>query len=124
MELYQLFADCVAAGKRLPSFIPLIERSQNPELISFLIEETAYWGSDEEVRFLMKYFQSSYPICRKSSFKAMGIRRLLEAEEEMKNVFYTQTEELRRTILYSLLQIGSGKSVDFLQKRCVYLYLI
>lgn len=113
LELHQLFADCVAMGKRLPSFIPLMERSRNPELVSFLILETAYWGSHEEVRFLTSYFRSPHTSLRLSAFQAMGLRRFSEAENDLKEVFYAQTEELRRVILRSLLEIKSGNSILF-----------
>ena len=113
LELHQLFSECAALDKRLPSFIPLMERSSNSQLIAFLIEETAYWSSDEEVHHLISYFQHPQPECREAAFKAMGIRRFAEAEESLKEAFYTQTEEQRRTIMHSLLQINSGNSLDF-----------
>lgn len=113
LELHQLFADCMAREKRLPSFVPLMERSQNPALISFLILETAYWGHDEEIGYLTSYFQASHPDLRKAAFQAMGIRRYHEAEKELQSIFYAQTEELRRIILHSLLQIHSGESIHF-----------
>lgn len=42
LELHQLFKDCHDAGKRLPSFIPLIRQLSNPEIAAFFIRETAF----------------------------------------------------------------------------------
>lgn len=36
LEFHQLFADCHEAGKKLPSFIPLIRQLSNPEIAAFL----------------------------------------------------------------------------------------
>lgn len=51
---------------------------------------------------------------RQTAFECMGIRRYAEAEETIKDLFYKQTESLRRTILNALLEINGEHNVDFL----------
>lgn len=116
LELHQLFKDCHDAGKRLPSFIPLIRQLSNPEIATFFIRETAYWGSDIEVGYLVEYFDAPHQSFRKAAFEGMGLRRYVAAEEPMKACFFNQSEPMRRIILESLLAIGSGKSVDFMRE--------
>lgn len=116
LELHQLFKDCHDAGKRLPSFIPLIRQLSNPEIAAFFIRETAYWGSDAEVGYLVEYFDAPDQRFRKAAFEGMGLRRYAAAEEPMKACFFNQSEPMRRIILESLLAIGSGKSVDFIRE--------
>lgn len=116
LELHQLFKECHDTGKRLPSFIPLIRQLSNPEIAAFFIRETAYWGSDAEVGYLIDYFDAPNQLFRKAAFEGMGIRRFAAAEEPMKDCFFNQSEPLRRIILESLLAIGSGKSVDFMRE--------
>ncbi len=115
LELHQLFADCHLAGKPLPSFIPLIRQLSNPGIAAFFIKETAYWGSDSEMGYLEEYFDSPDQRFRKAAFEGIGLRRFAPAEEKMKACFWNQSESLRRTILESILQIGSGHSVEFIR---------
>lgn len=116
LELHQLFQDCHDAGKHLPSFIPLIRQLSNPEIAAFFIRETAYWGSDNEVGYLVGYFDAPQQSFRKAAFEGVGLRRFAAAEEPMKACFFNQSDPLRRIILESLLAIGSGKSVDFMRE--------
>lgn len=116
LELHQLFKDCHNAGKKLPSFIPLIRQLSNPEIAAFFIRETAYWGSDIEVAHLVEYFDAPDQNFRKAAFEGVGLRRFAEAEEPMKACFFNQSEPVRRIILESLLAIGSGRSVDFMRE--------
>ena len=116
LELHQLFEDCVRAGKKLPSFIPLIRQLSDPRIAAFFIRETAYWGSDGEVRFLLEYFDSPDLTLREAAFEGVGLRRFAEAEEALKNCFFKQPEHLRRVILESLLTIRSGVSSEFFRE--------
>lgn len=77
------------------------------------MHEIAYWGTDQEVKYLFSYFDSPNFLCRNAAFACMGIRRFDEAEEVMLGLFYKQTEILRRSILNALLAIGSGIRVHF-----------
>lgn len=115
LELHQLFADCHHAGKRLPSFIPLIRQLSQPETAAFFIRETAFWGSEPEVAHLEEYFNAPEQSFRRAAFEGMGLRRFAPAEEQMKACFWNQSETLRRVILESILRIRSGESVDFLR---------
>lgn len=89
LELHQLFADCHEAGKKLPSFIPLIRQLSNPGIAAFFIKETAYWGNDIEVGYLEEYFDSPNQSFRRAAFEGMGLRRFAQAEEKMKECFST-----------------------------------
>lgn len=90
LELHQLFEDCVRAGKKLPSFIPLIRQLSDPRIAALFIREAAFEG--------------------------VGLRRFAEAEEALKNCFFKQPEHLRRVILESLLTIRSGASSEFFRE--------
>lgn len=116
LELHQLFADCHEAGKKLPSFIPLIRQLSNPEIAAFFIKETAYWGNDIEVGYLEEYFDSPNQSFRRAAFEGMGLRRFAQAEEKMKECFFNQSESLKRVILESILAIKSGNSIDFIKE--------
>lgn len=113
VELHQLFSNLRAADRALPALVPMIERATNPEMGSFLIRETAYWGNEADVRNLMQYFTSKEMAYREASFVGLGLRRFSEAERAMQHEFFNQTEYLRRVILNALLEIRTGMAINF-----------
>ena len=113
MELHEVFFKVNDAGKSLPSFIPFMQRLENPVMVAFFIQETAYWGTDADMEHLFQFFSSPNFAYREAAFRSMGIRRFRKGEEGMKKVYHKQTEPLRRCILHSLLDIQSGKSLPF-----------
>ena len=137
MELHEIFRKVREAGRPAPSFVPIMQRVANRGIVAFMMKEIAYWGSDREMRYLKGYFGSPDFTYRQAAFVSMGIRRFAEAEDDMVKVFYMQTEGNRRTILNSLLAIGSGRCTGVFREaylnggslftrrtalRCLWLY--
>lgn len=113
MEMHEVFQKINEAKNPPPLFIPFLQNIKNPEIGSFMIQETAYWGSDTDMRYLYRYFNADEPQYRQASFISMGIRKFKESEEQMKEVFFLQSEPIRRYILQSMLSIKSGDCVPF-----------
>ena len=113
MELHEIFRLVHEGGRPAPLFVPILQRVGNHGVIAFMIQEIAYWGSDQEMRYVMDYFESDDFSLRCAAFKCMGVRRFAESEKAMERVFYKQTEANRRVILHSLLSINSGRAVSF-----------
>lgn len=113
MELHEIFRKIHDSGRATPLFVPIIQKMDNQGLVAFMMQEIAYWGTDEDVRFLFNYFDSPNFMYRHASFICMGIRRFKDAEDIMHKIFYKQTELLRRSILNAVLAIRSGRSVPF-----------
>lgn len=137
MELHEIFRKVREGGRPTPLFVPILQRVENPSIKAFMMKEIAYWGTDQEMRYLMDFFEAPNFIYRQAAFVSMGIRKFSEAEKAMEKVFYKQTEAVRRTILNSILSINSGRSVTFFRDtyksgvsqftkrtalRCLYLY--
>lgn len=137
MELHEIFRKVNEGGRPAPLFVAILQRVVNPGILAFMMKETAYWGTDQEMRYLMRYFESDNFALRQASFVSMGIRRFVEAEKPMEKVFHMQTEVMRRTILNAILAINSGRSVSFFRDtyrsgasqftrrtalRCLWLY--
>lgn len=108
MELHEIFRKVNESGRPTPMFVPIIQRVGNPRIVAFMIKEIAYWGSDQEMRYVMDYFEADDFALRRAAFESMGIRRFAESEKVMERVFYKQTEANRRAILNAVLAIGSG----------------
>ena len=137
MELHEIFRKVNEGGRPAPLFVPILQRVENPGIVAFMMKEIAYWGTDQEMRYLMGFFESPNFQHRNAAFESMGIRRFAESEKSMIRVFHMQTEVMRRTILNSILAIHSGRSVNFLRDtyqsgvsqftkrtalRCLWLY--
>ena len=103
----------LSANRPTPRFVPILQKIENPEFRAFLMCETAWWGTDSEVRYLMRYFDDDNFTVRRAAFACMGIRKFAEAEKPMQDGFYKQTENQRRTILRACLAIGSWRNVPF-----------
>lgn len=113
IEIHEIFEKIQTGGRALPKFIPILQAIENREMFTFMMHETAYWGSDQEFKHLTTYFESPDFVYRQNAFECMGLRRYAESEETLKNLFYKQTEVLRRTILNALLEINTGNSIGF-----------
>ncbi|MBR4648599.1 MAG: hypothetical protein IKO67_00405 [Bacteroidaceae bacterium] len=116
MTLHQLMGWLQACDKRMPNFITLVPRIENGKTAAFVIEEMAYWGSEDEKSKLDTFFTDERYECRSAAFKAVAMLRDSNQEQEMVNTFPMQPEPLRREILRAVYAIKSGKQVDFFGK--------
>lgn len=113
IEVHEIFNKIHDAGRALPRFVPLLQTSENRDMTVFFMYETAYWGTERELQHVMTYFESPDLMYRQTAFECMGIRRYAQAEKDIKDLFYRQTEALRRTILDALLKIDGEHNLEF-----------
>lgn len=116
MLTHRLFGYSQSCGRPMPSFLTLASELKNEDSAAFLIEEVAYWGSEEEKRHLPDFFLSKWHKCRIAALHATAQLGTVENEDEMVNTYDRQPENIKREILKTLLSIGSGKRVDFFEK--------
>lgn len=115
LEFHQIFQTRKKEGRVIPTFRSYIETTTNNDLKAFLIRETAYWGSDEDVDAMKSFFtHEEFPL-RAAAFSCMGIRRYSNCEDEMEETYNIQTEPLRRDMIEALQKIGSGRALNFFQ---------
>ena len=107
MTMHQLFGWLHACDKRMPTFITLVPRIENANTAAFVIEEIAYWGSEDEKSKLDTFFQDERYECRSASFKAVAMLRDSSQEQAMIDSFPSQPEPLRREILRAVYAIKS-----------------
>lgn len=108
LKWHRLFAESREYGLALPEFAALIRPGLDPETASLLIRETAYWGSDEQMRSLVAYFLAPDPEYRRAAFEAMAIRCFAEAQDQMMDSYADQPEEIRRIVLETVLALGTS----------------
>jgi len=81
------------------------------------MHEIAYWGTDQEVKYLFSYFDSPNFLCRNAAFACMGIRRFDEAEEVMLGLFYKQTEIFASVYTQCFVGHRFGYPCTFFRRR-------
>lgn len=113
LETHQIFEDCKSLNKKLPSFIPVMNRINDYAMVAFFIKETAYWGSENEMNYLFGYLESAEESLRKAALESMNLRKTHHAEQKLKDIYYEQPENIKRVILYTLLIIAPASSVTF-----------
>lgn len=116
METHQIFEDCMNINKKLPSFIPAISNTNNKSTARFFIMETAYWGTEKEMKYLEKFLDSDDEILKKSTLESISLRKIKGLESKLKDIYYKQPEEIKRVILYTLLIISPEESVSFFKE--------
>lgn len=113
LETHQIFSVCHSMRKQLPSFIPVMDRLDGHEIKEFFIKETAYWGSSCDMEHLLRFLQHPELSVRKAAIESVAIRQIEEAEDILKEMYYMQTEELKREILHTLYVVAPHSSDNF-----------
>lgn len=115
LEFHHIMRERRAIGMMIPSFTPLLEKLREIDFKSRLIQEAGYWGTEEDMCYLRTILRSHEERYRLAAIRAIGVRRWASAENDLKDIFYYQDEATRCAILRTILLIGSGCSVDFLE---------
>jgi restriction endonuclease Mrr len=113
LETHQIFSVCHSMQKQLPSFIPVMDRLDGHEIKEFFIKETAYWGNSRDMEHLLHFLQHPELSVRKAAIESVATRRMEEAESTLKEMYYMQTEELKREILHTLYVVAPRSSDEF-----------
>ena len=58
MELHEIFRKIREGGRPVPLFVPLLQKTEATSKVVFFMHEIAYWGTDQEVKYLISYFDS------------------------------------------------------------------
>lgn len=113
LETHQIFEDCRAVNKNLPSFIPAMKQISSNSVVEFFMKETAYWGTEKEMKFLTGYLESEDENVVKSALESLSLRKVKGEENKLKEIYYEQPENIKRVILYTLLTTSPESSITF-----------
>lgn len=112
-ETHQIFEDCRSINKNLPSFIPGMKQVNSSSIMEFFIKETAYWGTDKEMKYLRGYLDSDNENIVRSVLESISLRKAKGEEEKIKEIYYEQPENIKRVILFTLLTTSPESSIKF-----------
>lgn len=113
MMLHRMFAWARANERQMPQFLVLAKELHNESSGAFLIQETAYWGSEKEKAALHDFFLSPIFSHRKAALHAVSILRDASQEQAAIDSYELQPEGIRQEVLQTVAAINSGRHTDF-----------
>ena len=111
--LHRLFAWASANEHQMPQFLVLAKKVKNEDSVAFLIQETAYWGSEKEKATLHEWFLSPNYKYRTAALHAIAILRDSKQEQAAIDSYEHQPEFIRQEVLRAVYAINSGKHTEF-----------
>lgn len=113
MMLHRMFAWARSNERQMPQFLVLAKHLHNEESAAFLIQETAYWGTENEKATLHELFLSPNFEYRKAALHAVAILRDASQEQAAIDSYEQQPEPIRQEVLRTVYAINSGKHTQF-----------
>jgi hypothetical protein len=113
MMLHRMFAWARSNERQMPQFLVLAKELHNEESAAFLIQETAYWGTNGEKAALHELFLSSNMEYRKAALHAVAILRDASQEQAAIDSYEHQPEPIRQEVIKTVYAINSGKHTEF-----------
>ena len=113
MVLHHLFAWAQANNRQMPQFLVVAKELHNADSAAFLIQETAYYGTEQEKASLHKLFLSPNLKYRRAALHAVAILRDASQEQAAIDSYDHQPEPIRQEVLRTVYAINSGKHTEF-----------
>lgn len=86
---------------------------ENPRMAAFVIEETSYWGTEEEKHNLVNFFNDKRIACRIAAVKALARLGYENVEDQIYQSYEGQPQIVRREMQKAIAGFHSGKYVEF-----------
>lgn len=116
MMLHRLFGWLKDTERRMPQFLVLVSLMRDEATAAFLIEEIAYWGSENEKATIHEFFLSPMLKCRQSALRAVALLCDERQEDAIVASYEHQPDDLRCECLQAVCSIGSGRHTEFFVK--------
>lgn len=113
MMLHRLFGWLKDTERQMPQFLVLASAMKDEATAAFLIEEIAYWGSDQEKASIHQFFLSPMLKCRQSALHAVALLCDETQEDAIVESYEHQTDVLRCECLKAVSAIRSGRHTQF-----------
>lgn len=114
MEIHRVFEVSYKTGKILPPFKTFIDRSEIKSIKGFFIREAGYWGNDDDMDYILTFFDSDEPEFHIATCRAVAIHKYRKGESLMISHFDKEPLNVRLVILDAIMSIKSGEAADFL----------
>lgn len=114
MELHAILEHRKKAGYATPSFIKWVNTSAEEDVKRFFINEIRLYNETESAPILAKQINARSPEIRSEIIQTLGTLKYTEIEPKLFEMYNTQPEEVKQTIIAAIQNMKTGKAVDFL----------
>lgn len=97
----------------MPPLWMLATQCENTQMAAFLVEEISYWGTEEEKRQLLSFFNDPRIPCRIAAVRSLTRLHYNGIEEQLMSIYESQPQVVRREIQKALASFHSGKYTEF-----------
>ncbi len=115
--------------RQMPPLITTAKTIHNESNSSFLIEEVAYWGNEQEIAELPEFFLADQIQCRIAAMKAVGMiygeskdkhaatpEEIAKIEDQMIETYLQQPTEVRNELIKTVHELKTGRKDKFFEK--------
>lgn len=113
IELHEIFKFNHAEGKKLPSFLALLDNTLAGSSRGFVLKEAAFWLRGYEMRKLLQDMEHQDSQVRDAVYRSIGINKYQEAEPNLIRAYERETELERRMILAVVYSLHTGRQTAF-----------
>lgn len=119
MSLHRLFGWLSATNRQMPNFLTIANRLTNQRSAAFMIEEVAYWGTEQERERLADFFMARRSVCRMAAMRAVAQLGMTGVEEELIGTWDEHSEEVKMELLRTVTRLNTGRQAAFLEKAYI-----
>lgn len=113
MELHAILEHRKKAGYSTPSFIKWVNTSAEEDVKIFFINEIKLYNETESAPTLAKQINARSPEIRKEAILALGGLKYKEVEPKLLEMYYTQPEDVKQSIVTAVSEMKTGNALDF-----------
>lgn len=100
-------------GLPMPPLFMTASICEDANMAAFVIEETSYWGTEDEKHNLVKFFTDKRIPCRIAAVRALAKLGYEDVEEQIMKCYEGQPQIVRREMQRAIASFHSGKYVEF-----------
>lgn len=113
MELHAILEHRKKAGYSTPSFIKWVNTSAEEDVKIFFINEIKLYNETESAPTLAKQINARSPEIRREVILALGGLKYKEIEPKLLEMYNTQPEEVKQSIITAVSEMKTGNALDF-----------
>lgn len=113
MELHAILEHRKKAGYSTPSFIKWVNTSAEEDVKIFFINEIKLYNETESAPTLAKQINARSPEIRKEAILALGGLKYKEIEPKLLEMYYTQPEDVKQSIVTAVSEMKTGNALNF-----------
>lgn len=115
IELHAILEHRKKAGYSTPSFIKWVNTSAEEDVKIFFINEIKLYNETESAPTLAKQINARSPKIRREVILALGGLKYKEIEPKLLEMYNTQPEDVKQSIITAVSEMKTGNALNFFQ---------